>query len=217
MSPTPLQIGIEIKDPRRGGAPLAWTARVEFYERDIMVIQDGMPFLADLPAVAERHGKWVPSEVVGSDLREYADDAHRSSDRLEITRDNDLHPELRTYDMMLKELECGFVQVYQGHTNASAKVDHSSGYDLLRYQPGGRFGCHVDAVHNHPVLGHRRLSVVAFCNAGVEGGALNFPRQGITVYPDAGTVVIFPSGFTHPHEAMPVLAGVKYSAVAWFF
>jgi len=87
----------------------------------------------------------------------------------------------------------------------------------VRYVKGGYFKEHVDVTRDHPVLGHRRLSVVIFCNDDFVGGNLVFPRQDITITPEKGLMVLFPSGFTHPHELTEITDGIKYSIVSWFF
>ena len=119
--------------------------------------------------------------------------------------------------LLLKTVEAQFISTYQARVNQFAKVKISGSYELLRYTPGGFYVEHVDAIHDHPVLGHRRLSFVLFCNDDYEGGELHFSRQGITVRPEAGSALLFPSGITHPHAVRPVLSGTRYSIVNWYF
>lgn len=61
-----------------------------------------------------------------------------------------------------------------------------------------------------------QVSAAVRLNDGYEGASLRFPRQG---YDNAelpvGTLLAWPSLVTHPHEAEPITAGVKYSLTIW--
>ena len=43
----------------------------------------------------------------------------------------------------------------------------------------------------------------------------HFRRQNVTIKPEAGDLLLFPSCYTHPHQALPVKSGIKYSIVTW--
>lgn len=58
--------------------------------------------------------------------------------------------------------------------------------------------------------------MLLYLNDDYEGGELCFPRQGITIRPEKGMVVMFPSNFQYPHQAFEVRKGVKYVVVSWF-
>lgn len=48
------------------------------------------------------------------------------------------------------------------------------------------------------------------------GGALNFPRQGVTNESlNVGDAVFWPAQVSHPHESLPLESGTKYSLVLW--
>ena len=40
-----------------------------------------------------------------------------------------------------------------------------------------------------------------------------FPKLNLTITPEAGDIVIFPSTYLFSHRAMPVKSGIKYSIV----
>lgn len=54
-------------------------------------------------------------------------------------------------------------------------------------------------------------------NDGYEGAVLDFPRQGASnLGVPMGELVVWPSLVTHPHQATPLLDGVKYGLTVWF-
>lgn len=83
---------------------------------------------------------------------------------------------------------------------------------VLKYSHGAEYRTHWDS---SPMNG-RVLSMVCYANDDYEGGELDFPGYGVTVKPEAGMVVLFPSSYTHKHAARPVTSGTKYSLVTWF-
>jgi len=99
--------------------------------------------------------------------------------------------------------------------------DYRNSYDLalskdepmsvLKYTVGTEYRTHWDS---GPQNG-RVLSLVCYLNDDYEGGELDFPVYGVTVKPEAGMVVLFPSGFQHKHAARPIISGTKYSLVTW--
>jgi 2-oxoglutarate-Fe(II)-dependent oxygenase superfamily protein len=194
-----------------------WQARNELFDRDILVIRNGMPFLRDLVALAKAHqGVFKPSGVVkAGDETGYVDKNQRSSDHVTLTAPG-LPAAFMDYESLCRDVEGSFIGDYIKNVNSHASVVKGSDHELLRYNEGQYFKEHVDVIREHPILGHRRLALVAFCNDDVVGGELHFTRHNITVKPEAGTVIVFPAGLIHPHESRPVLSGVKYSLVSWF-
>jgi len=61
----------------------------------------------------------------------------------------------------------------------------------------------------------RQLSVVVYLNDVEKGGELVF-NNGTIVQPKQGRMVMFPSFFTHRHQAKPPESGNKYALVTWF-
>ncbi|WP_247218000.1 2OG-Fe(II) oxygenase [Synechococcus sp. C9] len=95
---------------------------------------------------------------------------------------------------------------------------------ILRYQPGQFYQRHVDNV----LLNSRRMEIaqgiptrdvgiVGYLNEDFTGGETYFDRQGVTVKPQQGAVVVFPAYYTHPHQSLPVQSGVKYAMTTWLF
>lgn len=85
-------------------------------------------------------------------------------------------------------------------------------FTVLKYAEGSEYRTHWDSSPDNG----RVLSLVAYMNDDYEGGELDFPAYGLTVKPEAGMVLLFPSGYQHKHTARPVSSGTKYSFVTWF-
>jgi hypothetical protein len=62
-----------------------------------------------------------------------------------------------------------------------------------------------------------QVSASVKLNDGYVGGALDFPRQGVTNESfGVGQLVAWPSLVTHPHQTNRLVAGVKYALTIWF-
>lgn len=209
------------------GETQSWRAEFAWPDTDILVIRKAYPFADKILEAAKAcpADAWTQSGVIGegAEGKGYDDVTHRSSSSIILVGDTELAPDapaslkaLSDRSRPLKAVEGSYISRYL-ERSSHATVERSSAYELLRYEEGQHFGLHVDAVRSNPVLGHRRISAVAFVNDDYEGGELHFPRQGITVWPEEGMLVLFPSNFTHPHEVLPVKRGTRYSIVAWYF
>ncbi len=67
--------------------------------------------------------------------------------------------------------------------------------------------------HNEPL--HRQVAILLYLNDVEEGGETEFFYQQTKAKPKAGTIVIFPSGFTHTHKGHIPLSNDKYVITAW--
>ena len=80
---------------------------------------------------------------------------------------------------------------------------------------GGFHAWHCE--HGPDVTTFRRVAVWAvYLTTHETDGETEFLQQGIRVAPQAGRVVIWPAGFTHPHRGNPVYDKDKYIATGWF-
>ena len=84
-------------------------------------------------------------------------------------------------------------------------------YQLLRYSGGQEYKKHYDGSTD---IG-RTISALIYLNDDFEGGELEFPNYGITIKPQAGMLILFPSNFAYAHVAHPVRQGTKYALVTW--
>lgn len=88
--------------------------------------------------------------------------------------------------------------------------NHDEGYHVVKYNDGQFYDIHIDNT-----LDTRLVSIVFFLNDNFAGGDLFFPKQSLSIQPKRGRVVAFPSFYTHPHRAQPVINGTKYALVTW--
>jgi predicted 2-oxoglutarate/Fe(II)-dependent dioxygenase YbiX len=131
-------------------------------------------------------------------------------------------PLLRSTNRLLLEkvawVQQFLVQIY------GVGFPHAETCSILRYGPGQYYKRHVDnlllsgrldeAAKGVPT---RDVSIIGYLNQDCEGGETYLDRQGIKVKPQAGSVLVFPSYYTYPHQSLPVTAGVKYAFTTWLF
>jgi hypothetical protein len=92
--------------------------------------------------------------------------------------------------------------------NVKAKEHASS---LLRYDKSGFLPAHQDQG-----VSTRVLSVLLYLNDDYTGGEITFKQSGVTIKPEAGSLVFFPSNFLYVHEVEPVIKGPRYALPTWF-
>lgn len=117
-----------------------------------------------------------------------------------------------------KEIDDRIYKVFNAGLEAMKKeylyldAENDEGYNLLRYSVGGEYKEHVD----HGKVNNRVVSGLIYLNGDYIGGELYFPRFDLTIKPEVGMLVLFPSGYTHIHSSLPILSGTKYAVVTWF-
>ena len=96
---------------------------------------------------------------------------------------------------------------------------------MLRYEPGQFYQRHHDYIEEIRQPGVRVLTMYLYLNDVEAGGGTKFNELNITVMPKRGRALLWPSVLNEDpqekdgrtdHEAMPVKAGIKYGANAWF-
>lgn len=95
---------------------------------------------------------------------------------------------------------------------------------LLVYEPGGHYKPHYDAVAKWKNPDgtmiwkksiDRDLSTVLFLNDDFEGGEFVFPDLRVTIRPEPGLLVCFPSSQYYLHKVEPVTSGTRFTMVNW--
>ena len=81
--------------------------------------------------------------------------------------------------------------------------------NFIKYNKDQHFKEHTD----HGFSYNATVSLVAYINDDYEAGEIKFRLQDLLYKPEAGDLVVFPSNFMYPHQAMPVVSGTKYSIV----
>jgi hypothetical protein len=106
----------------------------------------------------------------------------------------------------------------------AVRIRDSEPLQILHYGIGGHYIPHVDAetlFKDDSGLDlwekslDRDLSVVYFLNDDFAGGELFFPGLDLSIRPEAGTLVCFPSDHNYVHGVQPVTAGHRYTLVTW--
>jgi len=88
-----------------------------------------------------------------------------------------------------------------------------TGLQIQRSEVGQFYTTHIDDDTRDAY--HRIVATLIYLSDVEEGGETHFTQHGVQVKPKAGRLVLFPSKWTHPHEAKKVLKGTKYIAVGW--
>jgi prolyl 4-hydroxylase len=117
------------------------------------------------------------------------------------------------------------IQAINRRLAAASGTDVRQGEPLtvLRYAPGQQYRPHHDALPLQVARGNQRvLTMLAYLNAGYEGGATRFMGSGLEVRGGPGDVLLFANvkadGAPDPaaqHAGLPVTRGVKWLATRW--
>lgn len=106
----------------------------------------------------------------------------------------------------------------------SIKINSVEVPQLLYYEVGGHYMPHCDSESPFVLptgeevwkkCVDRDLSVIIFLNDDFEGGELFFPDIKISIRPEAGMMVCFPSNHHFIHTVEPVTKGKRYSLITW--
>lgn len=82
---------------------------------------------------------------------------------------------------------------------------------INKYETGRFMGPHTDA--NSGAF----LSAVVYLNDNYGGGEIEFINQGISLKPEAGSILVFPSVEPYVHDPKEITSGEKYiSTMFWF-
>lgn len=94
--------------------------------------------------------------------------------------------------------------------NIKGKEDKMS---ILKYEQAGYLPPHTDHGSSS-----RTLSVVLYLNDDYDGGEITFPHvgNGVTIKPEAGSIIFFPSMFVFVHEVSEIKNGIRYALPNWY-
>jgi 2-oxoglutarate-Fe(II)-dependent oxygenase superfamily protein len=196
--------------------PLPDSAEVRLLCPDILVMRNIVPGWRDeLIQISEKINRFQQSGQVRPNSDANYKDTNRTSHSFMVSSsDPDFGPCLRRFEeALLRAFHTG-VTAYKAYNNF-LNITHDSGFEMLRYHEGERFGIHTDAILGGGE-GLRQLSALLYLNDDYEGGETYFPRQSLKFKAKAGDLLLFPSTFCYPHESLPVTKGTKYAIVTWF-
>lgn len=92
------------------------------------------------------------------------------------------------------------------------KLQPETRWLALRYGQGDFFDTHTDDISDI----RRTVSAVIYLNKTYVGGEVSFPVFGVSLVPEPGDVLIFPSSYPYAHKVSTILEGTKYSLVNWY-
>ena len=131
----------------------------------------------------------------------------------------------KSYDDFLFSKIFPLIREYADNFEGHLKYVKDSGFSLLRYRVGEYYKEHVDesprveSDSNGKIipetLHKRKLTVIIQLNDDFEGGGLAFFHRAYKTEVKKGSVIIFPSNYLFPHEALPVTKGTRYSLITW--
>ena len=127
-------------------------------------------------------------------------------------------------DPLYQEISLVYNNIFNGINNAfthysneiypaaSKNIKSTEGMlSILKYSKSGYLPPHQDQG-----VSSRVLSTVGYLNDNYDGGEINFPYVGVTVKPEAGSVIFFPSNFVYVHEVKPMANGIRYAVPQWY-
>lgn len=85
-------------------------------------------------------------------------------------------------------------------------------YQMLRYNSGQEYKQHYDGQGSTV---NRIMSAICYLNNDYDGGEIEFPYHKVTIKPEPGMLILFPSNYAYSHIAHPVKNGTKYTLVTW--
>jgi hypothetical protein len=89
------------------------------------------------------------------------------------------------------------------YTNKIQKTEVGGGYHVWHYEASSR------------PTSSRLLAYTLYLNDVEEGGETEYLYLHRRIKPKAGTLAIFPAGFTHTHRGNPPLSNTKYIMTGW--
>ena len=116
----------------------------------------------------------------------------------------------KEFDEYLYPMVNNIIQKYMSEF-PHLRLTHDEGYNILRYNPGGKYDVHTDHGSDH----NRAITIIFNLNDDYTGGDLSFFDMKHTIQMKTGTVVVFPSSFVFDHTICPILSGTRYSMVTW--
>lgn len=89
-------------------------------------------------------------------------------------------------------------------------------FSIKKYNSGVDMGPHIDS--NDPTdKKHPVVSGVMYLNDDYDGGELLFPNQSLSIKPEAGSVILFPSHNPYIHHPQKILNGNKYMVPLFWY
>jgi hypothetical protein len=95
--------------------------------------------------------------------------------------------------------------------NKNIDLGRQSPISISKYDEGKFMGPHTDEMSGAHISG------VLYLNDDYLGGELEFPNQGFSIKPEAGSMILFPSIQPYVHDPKPAYGGERYICpVFWY-
>jgi hypothetical protein len=148
---------------------------------------------------------WAPAGFVG--------DTSRKCDSINLSwlKKNSPNPLLHHIYDQYHSLLTEYCKSYYLDYSINENCFSDEPYSIVRYKPGDHYPNHYDS---NTSLG-RHISAILYLNDDFKGGELYFKNFGLTIKPEAGMLLLFPSNYAYQHEALPVTKGNKYAIITW--
>ena len=136
---------------------------------------------------------------------------------LDPSRIHDKDPLYDEICLVYNNIFKGIDNAFQHYSNkiypaASSNIKTTEGIlSILKYLKAGYLPPHQDQG-----VSSRVLSTVGYLNEDYDGGEIHFSYLDITIKPEAGSVVFFPSNFIYVHEVKPMVRGIRYAVPQWY-
>lgn len=187
------------------------TPVVEVLNQDILYIKGIIPWSDDLVEACKDSELWYDSPEFKPGEFDNKVTERRTSQQLMVNKGAG---DVSAFEMAIFSAVGLGLAKYIDH-NEYFSITDDAGYAIIRYETGQFYKEHIDSSTSKDVGRARSLSILLYLNDDYEGGELYFPRQDIKIKPEAGSMIVFPSLGTHPHEALEVTKGTKYVVVTW--
>jgi hypothetical protein len=95
--------------------------------------------------------------------------------------------------------------------NKNINLGRQSPISISKYDEGKFMGPHTDEMSGAHISG------VLYLNDNYRGGELEFPNQGFSIKPEAGSMILFPSTQPYVHDPKPAQGAERYICpVFWY-
>lgn len=167
------------------------------------------------------HGHWEKAITIGESLNTVdAKNSPRQNNICHITSNK----AFEDIDSYLHRVYTNALNTYllsMGIENGvlGAGISADEGYSMLHYTSGGYYKKHIDYSSQFngdrpPLI--RAITGLIYLNDDYGAGKVLFNRQKISIKPTKGSIIFFPSIYTHPHTASAITSGNKYCIVTWW-
>jgi len=141
-------------------------------------------------------------------------DSYKESKELRL----DYYPEImaKWEQHILTPVLMAYVTKYPWALDVPAFTCHVEGTNIQEYNPGSKGYHRWHSERSNRATGHRHLVFMTYLNDVTDMGETEFWHQNVSVKPEAGLTLIFPSDWTYTHRGLGSPSQVKRFVTGWF-